>query len=180
MQIKFVAAILVTLLLVPSVTAHGADTFSFILRNSSIQPEQATVQQNDTLVFYNVGNQSRVLTIDLDEDGVNDWNCDVAEYNSSSVDDECRLWLNPANWTGQELNVIVSQEGEEWGLISLKIMNDNHTENLPPSGYNLSGGQQQSEDVGIDSRTLLMRGAVLSFAAAVIIWINRRVKEEEE
>ncbi len=180
MRIKFVAAILVTLLLVPSVTAHGADTFSFILRNSSIQPEQATVQQNDTLVFYNVGNQSRVLTIDLDEDGVNDWNCDVAEYNSSSVDDECRLWLNPANWTGQELNVIVSQEGEEWGLISLKIMNDNHTENLPPSGYNLSGGQQQSEDVGIDSRTLLMRGAVLYFDAAVIIRINSRVKEEEE
>ncbi|MFL2955947.1 MAG: hypothetical protein CND29_00640 [Marine Group II euryarchaeote MED-G36] len=178
MRIKFVAAILVTLLLVPSVTAHGADTFSFILRNSSIQPELATVQQNDTLVFYNVANQSRVLTIDLEGDGVNDWSCNVTESNSSSVDDECRLWLNPANWTGQELNVIVSQEGEEWGLISLKIMNDNHTENLPPSGYNLSGGQQQSEDIGIDSGTLLIGGAVLSIAAAAIIWNHRRVKEE--
>ena len=180
MRIKFVAAILVTLLLVPSVTAHGADTFSFILRNSSIQPEQATVQQNDTLVFYNVGNQSRVLTIDLDEDGVNDWNCDVAEYNSSSVDDECRLWLNPVNWTSQELTVIVSQEGVEWSSIRLKIMSDNHTENLPPSGYNLSGGEQQSEDVEIDSGTLLMGGAVLCFTAAAITWINRREKEEEE
>ena len=180
MRIKFVAAILVTLLLAPSVTAHGADTFSFIMRNSSIQPEQATVQQNDTLVFYNVGNQSRVLTIDLDGDGVNEWSCDIAASNSSSVDDECRLWLNPENWTSQDLTVIVSQDGQEWGSIGLGIMNDNHTENLPPSGYNQSGGNQQSGEEEGDDRTLLMGGAALSFTAAAIIWINRRGKEEEE
>ena len=176
MRIKFVAAILVTLLLVPSVTAHGADTFSFILRNSSIQPESAQVLQNDTLIFYNVVDYERNISL---EGPYGEEVC-TAGPSSPGIEDECRFWLDPEKYGPETYGIQIFSNGSWWGEVVVTIVLDNHTENLPPSGYNLSGGKQQTEDVGIDSRTLLMRGAVLSFAAAAIIWINRRVKEEEE
>ena len=49
-----VVALVVTLFLTPIADAHGANSFQFIMRNGSIQPDDAQVSQNDSIGFNNV------------------------------------------------------------------------------------------------------------------------------
>ena len=102
MRVKALAVILVVTLLMPTAVAHGANTFSFIMRNQSIQPDTAQVLQNDTLIFVNTADYDRNVLIDADGDGVEEMNCVAGPSNSSSTDDECYLWLDPVNWTQGE------------------------------------------------------------------------------
>ena len=70
----------VFLLLIPVASAHGANSFSFIMRNGSLQPESAEIVQNDTLIFYNVVEYERSLELDKDEDGVMDYQCTASGF----------------------------------------------------------------------------------------------------
>ena len=89
MRVKALAAILVVTLLMPTAAAHGANTFSFIMRNQSIQPDTAQVLQNDTLIFVNTANHNRTVLIDIDGDGLDDVDCEAGPSESSSTEDEC-------------------------------------------------------------------------------------------
>ena len=51
MRVKALAVLLALTLLMPAAAAHGANTFSFIMRNQSVDPSSAQVIQNDTLIF---------------------------------------------------------------------------------------------------------------------------------
>ena len=48
------AVFVIILFINPVVDAHGANTFQFIMRNGSIQPDDAQVTQNDSIIFNNV------------------------------------------------------------------------------------------------------------------------------
>ena len=54
MRVRIALVMVAVLLMAPTASAHGANTFAFIMRNNSVQPDEASVQQNDTLIFYNV------------------------------------------------------------------------------------------------------------------------------
>ena len=64
-----VVALLLSSLVIPMVSAHGANDFSIIMRGSSIQPGVAEVMQNDSVTFYNVADANRTIRVDLDGDG---------------------------------------------------------------------------------------------------------------
>ena len=70
MRSKALAALLAIVLLMPIAAAHGANTYSFIMRSQAIQPESAQVTQNDTLIFHNTAEHNRSLLVDLDADGI--------------------------------------------------------------------------------------------------------------
>ena len=174
MRIKFVAAILVTLLLVPSVTAHGADTFSFILRNSSIQPESAQVLQNDTLIFYNVVDYERNISL---EGPYGEEVC-TAGPSSPGIEDECRFWLDPEKYGPETYGIQIFSNGSWWKEVVVTIVLDNHTETLPPDGFVF--GPDPGEPEEDDMSSMLLSAAVLMAGAAAIVWIIRNVKGDEE
>ena len=178
MRVKALAAILVLTLLMPTAAAHGANTFSFIMRNESIQPDTAQVIQNDTLIFVNTADYDRTVVIDSDGDGVDEMDCVAGPSNSSSTDDECYLWLEPANWSGGEYEVRIYSNGSLWHTIGLTVVLDNHTETLPPDGFVFGPdpGEPEEEDVA----SMLLSAAVLLAGAAAFVWVIRNVKEDEE
>ena len=62
-----VLGIVVTLVM-PTALAHGANTFSFIMRNETVQPGTAQVLQNDTLILYNTADYNRTVLLDVNDD----------------------------------------------------------------------------------------------------------------
>ena len=177
-------AIVAVLLLAPVASAHGANSFSFIMRNSSVAPDEAGVQQNDTLVFYNVVNHSRTLTLDNNSDGVDDWVCEVGPSDSMSTDDECYIWLDPEVWEPRIIEIQISQNDTHWMTVLVEVIADNHTETGPPDGgFVLPGGGQQpadSADEETDMQSILLSGAILAFGAAACLWILKNVEGSKE
>ncbi len=176
-------AVVALLLISPMASAHGADTFSFIMRNSSVQPDEASVQQNDTLVFYNVVDYNRTLSLDNDSDGVADWVCEAGPSDSMSSDDECYLWLDPEAWEPGFIEISVSQNETFWTTVIVEILSDNHTEAGPPDGgFVLPGGGGEPADPPEDEggvESILLSGAILAFGAAACIWIMRNIDGQD-
>ena len=73
-----VVALLLSSLVMPMASAHGASDFSIIMRVSSIQPGVAEVMQNDSVTFYNVADANRTIRVDLDGDGEYDQRCETS------------------------------------------------------------------------------------------------------
>ena len=155
--------LMVILILVPTASAHGANSFSFIMRNGSLQPESAEIVQNDTLIFYNVVEYERSLELDKDEDGVMDYQCTASGFNSTNTEDECRLWLDPINWTAGEYEIDIISNGSLWKTLVFTLIEDVHNESGPPSGYSFGDsleGQNQSEEGVTASNEFLLIGAL--------------------
>ena len=70
MRVKALAVLLALTLLMPAAAAHGANTFSFIMRNQSVDPSSAQVRQNDTLTFYNTADHNRPVLIGIQGAGL--------------------------------------------------------------------------------------------------------------
>ena len=175
MRVEALAAILVLTLLMPTAAAHGANTFSFIMRNELIQPDTAQVIQNDTLIFYNTADHNRTVLIDIDGDGLDDVDCEAGPSDSSSTEDECWVWLDPSIWGGGAYAAKLMENGTLWHTVELTIVLDNHTETLPPDGFVF--GPDPSEP---NEESTLLSAAVLIAGAAVFIWVIRNVKEGDE
>ena len=166
-------------LMMPTVAAHGANTFSFILRNETVQPGSAQVLQNDTLVFYNTAGHNRSVLVDVDGDGEEDFYCLVIEpYNSTGSSDECYLWLDPANWSVGDYEARVMSNGSLWKTISFTVQLDNHTEILPPDGFVFIPEASGAEKGDLES--VLLSTAILLAGAAAFLRIVRNVKGDEE
>ena len=193
MRVRIALVMVAVLLMAPTASAHGANTFAFIMRNNSVQPDEASVQQNDTLIFYNVVDRNRTLTFSTEgKNGTIDWECEAGPSNSITTDDECRVWLDPEYYYPTILEIQISNNGTLWHIVNVTILLDNHTENGPPEGgFTLPGGGQEPSDSsdGIELQNILLVGAILSFTAATCIWIMRNnfrkdsnniAKEEEE
>lgn len=169
----------VFLLLIPVASAHGANSFSFIMRNGSLQPESAEIVQNDTLIFYNVVEYERSLELDKDEDGVMDYQCTASGFNSTNTDDECRLWLDPINWTAGEYEIDIISNGSLWKTLIFTLIEDVHNESGPPSGYSFGDtpeDQIQSEEGVSVSNEFLLIGALA--VVGVVLLTRGRGKNE--
>jgi len=193
MRVRIALVMVAVLLMAPTASAHGANTFAFIMRNNSVQPDEASVQQNDTLIFYNVVDRNRTLTFSTEgKNGTIDWECETGPSNSTTTDDECRVWLDPEYYNPTILEIQISNNGTLWHIVNVTILLDNHTENGPPEGgFTLPGGGQEPSESsdGIELQNILLVVAILSFTAAACIWIMRNnfiedsnniAKEEEE
>ncbi|HIM64810.1 MAG TPA: hypothetical protein EYM40_04860 [Candidatus Poseidoniales archaeon] len=176
MRVKALAAILVLTLLMPTAAAHGANTFSFIMRNESIQPDTAQVIQNDTLIFYNTAEHNRTVLIDMDGDGLDDVNCEAGPSDSSSMEDECWVWLDPANWTAGVYEAKLMENGALWSTVEFTIVLDDHTETLSPDDH--EHDDHAHDEGGAEGE--LLSAAVLLAGAAVFVWVIRNVKGDEE
>jgi hypothetical protein len=174
--------------MMPTAAAHGANTFSFIMRNESIQPDTAQVIQNDTLIFFNTADYDRRVVIDSDGDGTDEMDCIAGPSNSSSTDDECHLWLEPTNWSEGGYEVRIYSNGSLWQTIDLTIVLDNHNETLPPDGFVFGPDPDESGDTSWKLPYLhrvvfwdeLLSVAVLLAGAAAFVWVIRNVKGDEE
>ena len=178
MRSKALAALLAIVLLMPIAAAHGANTYSFIMRSQAIQPESAQVTQNDTLIFHNTAGHNRSLLVDLDADGIDDVICNAGpSAESDSTENECWIWLDPSNWTEGGYVVRVMENGSLWQTVELLIALDNHTETLPSNGYVLEprpqGGNNGAESV-------LLSASILLAGASAFVWVIRNVKGDEE
>ena len=193
MRVRIALVMVAVLLMAPTASAHGANTFAFIMRNNSVQPDEASVQQNDTLIFYNVVDRNRTLTFSTEgKNGTIDWECETGPSNSTTTDDECRVWLDPEYYNPTILEIQISNNGTLWHIVNVTILLDNHTENGPPEGgFTLPGGGQEPSESsdGIELQNILLVVAILSFTAAACIWIMRNnfredsnniAKEEED
>ena len=193
MRFRIALVMVAVLLMAPTASAHGANTFAFIMRNNSVQPDEASVQQNDTLIFYNVVDRNRTLTFSTEgKNGTIDWECETGPSNSTTTDDECRVWLDPEYYNPTILEIQISNNRTLWHIVNVTILLDNHTENGPPEGgFTLPGGGQEPSESsdGIELQNILLMGAIISFTAAACIWIMRNnfreysnniAKEEEE
>ena len=183
MRVRIALVMVAVLLMAPTASAHGANTFAFIMRNNSVQPDEASVQQNDTLIFYNVVDRNRTLTFSTEgKNGTIDWECETGPSNSTTTDDECRVWLDPEYYDPTILEIQIFNNGTLWHTVNVTVLLDNHTENGPPAGgFTLPGdGQEPSESSdGIEYQNFLLVGAILSFAAAACIWVMRNNLRED-
>ena len=185
MRIRIALAFVAILLMAPIASAHGANTFSFIMRNSSVQPDEASVQQNDTLIFYNVvSDRNRTLSFSADGgNGTIDWQCEAGPSDSMSTEDECYLWLDPEVYDPILLEIQIFNNGSLWHTVLVTVLLDNHTETGPPEGgFLLPGGGQRpadADDDGGELQSILLSGAILAFGAVACIWILRNIRRED-
>lgn len=183
MRVGIALVMAAVLLMAPTASAHGANTFAFIMRNNSVQPDEASVQQNDTLIFYNVVDRNRTLNFTTEgKNGTIEWECETGPSNSLTNDDECRVWLNPEYYKPTILEIQIFNNGSIWRIVNVTVQLDNHTENGPPDGgFSLPGGGQEpsesSDDVGFEN--FLLIGAIVSFVAAASIWVMRNNARED-
>tara|TARA_B100001109_G_scaffold164739_1_gene134178 strand:+ start:597 stop:1127 length:531 start_codon:yes stop_codon:yes gene_type:complete len=158
-----VAFLLVIVLVSPTVSAHGANSFAFIMREGSIQPGSAEVVQNDTLIFYNVASQNRTVILDGDSDGTIEYECITSSMNSSSTEDECRLWLDPQNWSAGNYQIEIYSNSSLWNVLNFTLLEDIHNESGPPPGYSFGG----DEDGGKSETTATSYMAPLGLIAVI-------------
>lgn len=183
MRFRIALVMAAVLLMAPTVSAHGANTFAFIMRNNSVQPDEASVQQNDTLIFYNVVDRNRTLNFSTEgKNGTIEWECETGPSNSLTTDDECRVWLDPEYYKPTILEIQIFNNGSLWRIVNVTVQLDNHTENGPPDGgFSLPGGGQEpsesSDDVEFEN--FLLIGAIVSFVAAASIWVMRNNARED-
>ena len=158
-----VAFLLVIVLISPTVSAHGANSFAFIMREGSIQPGSAEVVQNDTLIFYNVASQNRTVILDGNSDGTIEYECITSSMNSSSTEDECRLWLDPQNWSAGNYQIEIFSNSSLWNVLNFTLLEDIHNESGPPPGYSFGG----DEDGGKSETTATSYMAPLGLIAVI-------------
>ena len=183
MRFRIALVMAAVLLMAPTASAHGANTFAFIMRNNSVQPDEASVQQNDTLIFYNVVNRNRTLNFTTEgKNGTIEWECETGPSNSLTSDDECRVWLDPEYYKPTILEIQIFNNGSLWRIVNVTVQLDNHTENGPPDGgFSLPGGGQEPSESNDDFEfeNFLLIGAIVSFVAAASIWVMRNNARED-
>ncbi len=164
-----------TIFLAPVADAHGANTFQFIMRNSSIQPDDAQVTQNDSIGFNNVVTDfNRTIKLDNPSNSSHNWSCTTSPYNSSGTDDECWLWLDPLNWSAGEYNALVYSNGTLWKTVNITLISDLHNETTP--NFVLPGGNINQDVDEDDSDVRLLWVGVLLFGAAFLLTTKRKTK----
>ncbi len=152
----------------PVASAHGANTFQFIMRNGSIQPDVAQVAQNDSIIFNNVVTDlERTIEIENPKNSTHNWSCTAYEFNNSGNEDECQLWLNPLNWSSGDYQALVYSNGSLWHTVNITIILDNHNETTP--NFVLPSGNDGNEDSknSIDNMTFFWIGLVLFGLVAI-------------
>ena len=173
---RFISRVLVLCIVVvlvsPSAAAHGANTFSFIMRNESVDPESAQVLQNDTLIFYNVVDYERNISL---EGPYGEEVC-TAGPSSPGTEDECRFWLDPEKYGPETYGIQIFSNGSWWKEVVVTVVLDNHTEVLPPDGFVFEPEPNESEDLG----RFFLSAAVLLAGAAALMRISRDKKGDEE
>ncbi len=163
---------IVVVLVSPSAAAHGANTFSFIMRSESVNPESAQVLQNDTLIFYNVVDYERNISL---EGPYGEEVC-TAGPSSPGTEDECRFWLDPEKYGPETYGIQIFSNGSWWKEVVVTVVLDNHTEVLPPDGFVFEPEPNESEDLG----RFFLSAAVLLAGAAALMRISRDKKGDEE
>jgi len=178
MRNEALVAILAITLLMPIVAAHGANEYAFIMRGASIQPSEANVVQNDSIVFFNVVDYNRTIRIDIDGDEIYDERCETAPSNSSSIKDECVFWMEPGKWEPGPYQVDVFSNGTLWKSLNLTLVHDLHEDDGPPPGYDFNteenGGGAEVDGMEEGLRNL----AIVLFTASFVIWLARREGDE--
>tara|TARA_B100001559_G_scaffold98081_1_gene82092 strand:+ start:272 stop:808 length:537 start_codon:yes stop_codon:yes gene_type:complete len=173
---RFISRVLVLCIVVvlvsPSAAAHGANTFSFIMRSESVDPESAQVLQNDTLIFYNVVDYERNISL---EGPYGEEVC-TAGPSSPGIEDECRFWLDPEKYGPETYGIQIFSNGSWWKEVVVTVVLDNHTEVLPPDGFVFEPEPNESEDLG----RFFLSAAVLLAGAAALMRISRDKKGDEE
>ena len=163
---------IVVVLVSPSAAAHGANTFSFIMRSESVDPESAQVLQNDTLIFYNVVDYERNISL---EGPYGEEVC-TAGPSSPGTEDECRFWLDPEKYGPETYGIQIFSNGSWWKEVVVTVVLDNHTEVLPPDGFVFEPEPNESEDLG----RFFLSAAVLLAGAAALMRISKDKKGDEE
>ena len=168
-----ITVLLVIVLLMPTVSAHGANSFSFIMREGALQPESAEVVQNDTLIFYNVASHNRSIILDVDSDGNPEFECITSSMNSSNTEDECRLWLDPLNWSAGNYQIEIFSNSSLWNVLNLILLEDVHNESGPPSGYSFGEVEDNDKSESIGNSYMAPIGLV-AVLGIIIIAIRRK------
>jgi len=145
MRPHLLVMIIVLPLLLPVATAHGANSFSVIMRTSSIQPSEAELLQNDSLPFYNVADEERTIRTDTDGDGEYDQRCETEPSNSSSIRDECSFWISSNTWAAGSYQFDVFSNGTLWQTLIVTVIHDYHEESGPPTGYTFNNESSSVE-----------------------------------
>ena len=141
------------IILSPVVIADGNSDYSVIMRNTSIQPNSASVEDGTTLVFFNVVNQTRNLSSASPA-----WSCSAAPSDTTSVEDECRL--NLTTWDAGEYQVLIEEDDGVVETFSFTIAA--HHEHSSEDGHSHSedGVDHQIEEVWVPMLMfLIMVGA---------------------
>ena len=172
-----VVALLLSSLVMPMASAHGANDFSIIMRGSSIQPGVAEVMQNDSVTFYNVADANRTIRVDLDGDGEYDQRCETEPWNSSSVRDECSFILDWDRWPAGKYYLDVFENGTIWNTLNLTVIHDYHEEAGPPTGYSFNSEDSANEDSSGTNDGLLAVSVMLMLVFLVVV--NRLMEWDE-
>ena len=67
-RFKALAASLVIIMVMPTVVGHGASDYQFIMRNQTLQPSEAKLLDNTTMIFFNVADENRTIKMDIDKE----------------------------------------------------------------------------------------------------------------
>ena len=174
MRAGTVVAFIVLSLFIPFVGAHGANDFAIILRGSSMQPNQADIMQNDSLVFFNTADENRTIRVDLDGDGVYDQRCETEPSNSSSIRDQCSFWIDPSIWLPGNYEFDVFSNDSLWKTLEVLVVHDLHQETGPPSDYSFNSEPQPGEADADSIENGLKSLALVFFIAYGVAVLTRR------
>jgi len=169
-----IVVFVIILFINPVVDAHGANTFQFIMRNGSIQPDDAQVTQNDSIIFNNVVmDLERTIEMENPKNSTHNWSCTAQPYNSTGNEDECQLWLDPLNWSAGNYQAFVYSNGSLWHTVNITIILDTHNETTP--NFVLPSGNSGNEDLNTSKSNMIFLWIGLVLFAAVAI--SRTVKK---
>ena len=132
-----------------------------------MDPETAQVLQNDTLIFYNVVDYERNISLEGPYG---------EELCTAGPSDECRFWLDPEKYGPETYGIQIFSNGSWWKEVVVTVVLDNHTEVLPPDGFVFEPEPNESEDLG----RFFLSAAVLLAGAAALMRISKDKKGDEE
>ena len=179
-RFKALAASLVIIMVMPTVVGHGASDYQFIMRNQTLQPSEAKLLDNTTMIFFNVADENRTIKMDIDKDGVDDVECFTTPYNSTSNADECRIWIEPGVWEAGNYGIRIMSNDSLWNVLNLVVSLDNHTES---SNFDLAGpGYSLNEnliDGSENDKTTPIKIYQLALLAILIAGLLLTIKRDE-
>tara|TARA_Y100000766_G_C18737838_1_gene522001 strand:- start:9 stop:521 length:513 start_codon:yes stop_codon:yes gene_type:complete len=167
-------------MIMPTVIAHGASDYQFIMRNQTLQPSEAKLLDNTTMIFFNVADENRTIKMDIDKDGVDDVECLTTPYNATSNADECRIWIEPGVWEAGNYGVRIMSNDSLWYVLNLVVSLDNHTEtsnfDLTVPNYSLNENLIDSSE---DDKTTPVKIYQLALLVVLIAGLLLTIKRDE-
>lgn len=201
---SFTALILVSMILLPmNVQAHSADTFTVVIKDTGLTPNNSQIIYNDSVIWHNVDSTENIthrIVFDGDGDGFyngsSDWDSGElypeCNQTGSNETDDCNItflvWFNGTLGVGEYQYQDMLSNGSVYNGTIIVTEDVHPAESLPPIGATFGFEEEQNDDPveieseseSMDEKQLILFigiGSAVSAVGLIVILMRRESAE---